>query len=643
VDTYVCIVNRYTPFPTQQMMIMARYVTSAPPPFFSLNGKHHRRWRWATAATFVLLHVVTLLLSHRPTVTTALFLVHAFHAPPQPLTPQSRYALQQPTLRVSTHQDFGLPLRPCSRNINIRCHRRRTREGRPLLAWIETNAVLAAAATTTTITTATTAQHGAPLLGAVLSPIGSILILATIVLIHESGHFLAAKRFGIAVEEFSIGFGPKILGFVAGQDEFNLRWIPLGGYVRFPENYNTTLARDIQQADMVASEEYIRSRGPGFIEQILNALSLGFLEDQIWQNEKKRRIQELNDRRQQEPLLPWWKRFGNKKPKTSFMDVGAEIEYYDDPSLLQNRPWFERAVVLSGGVIFNLLLAFVIYFGQISVGPGIPIPTFDSGIVVASMPPPDAAASGVLRQGDIILRVNGVDVMPTSTVSSKPSVYESQKAISDFIAKIRATPNGEALVLTIAHPTKQNRNVDSVTPVVDVIVQPKRSTANGPMTIGTLLSPNYVQTGVLKTSNPMEAANLAAQYVSSITLETANGILSLIATFLFGSIGGGSSSVAGQVSGPLGLLRTGSEVVASQDWTTVLLFSAAISVNLAVINSLPLPALDGGQLVFVLSEAITGKKVNQQFQERVTAVAVLFLLLVSASTFVGDLNAVFGR
>jgi membrane-associated protease RseP (regulator of RpoE activity) len=76
---------------------------------------------------------------------------------------------------------------------------------------------------------------------------------------------------------------------------------------------------------------------------------------------------------------------------------------------------------------------------------------------------------------------------------------------------------------------------------------------------------------------------------------------------------------------------------------TIVLFTAAISINLAVINSLPFPALDGGQLVFVLTEALTGRRVNQRFQENVTAVAVLFLLLVSLSTFVGDLKSVFGR
>ena len=107
-------------------------------------------------------------------------------------------------------------------------------------------------------------------------------------------------------------------------------------------------------------------------------------------------------------------------------------------------------------------------------------------------------------------------------------------------------------------------------------------------------------------------------------------------------ITGGNSGTGAQVSGPIGLIKTGSDVVATKDWTAVLLFAAAISINLGVINSIPLPALDGGQLVFVLAEAVTGRKVDQRFQEGITGVAVLFLLLLSAGTFVGDLSSIIG-
>ena len=243
-----------------------------------------------------------------------------------------------------------------------------------------------------------------------------------------------------------------------------------------------------------------------------------------------------------------------------------------------------------------------------------------------------------------------------SSSSSSPSAISSQQAISEFIARIRATKEGDALALSVVHPLQKSttgpyeeNTLDRATNMKEILVQPKRSSNGGPMTIGVLLAPNYKQTNIIRTNNPIEAANLAVQYVSTLTQETANGILALIRTLVLGFMGSTSSSgiaansVAGQVSGPIGLLRTGSQVVSSQDITSIVLFTAAISINLAVINSLPFPALDGGQLVFVISEAITGRKVNQRFQENLTAVAVLFLLLVSLSTFVGDVNTILGK
>ena len=94
-----------------------------------------------------------------------------------------------------------------------------------------------------------------PLTGAVAaavaatSPVvGAVSVLAGIVLVHEAGHYLAARSFNISVVEFSIGFGPKIVGFEAIGNEFNLRALPLGGYVRFPEHFDIAKFEQQQEA-----------------------------------------------------------------------------------------------------------------------------------------------------------------------------------------------------------------------------------------------------------------------------------------------------------------------------------------------------------------------------------------------------------
>ena len=185
-----------------------------------------------------------------------------------------------------------------------------------------------------------TCLSASPLVSIASSPLGAITVLAGIVLIHEAGHYLAAKSFSIAVEEFSVGVGPKILGFKAFGDEFSLRAIPLGGYVRFPENYNITMLQEMQEKAVEDAKAQAEPKDAGLGNKLVNLFSLGAVE-------RKKREEEAAAQAEAEKL-PWWKKLQDEE-KLKVPEV--EIPYYDDPKLLQNRPWQERAVVLSGGVV----------------------------------------------------------------------------------------------------------------------------------------------------------------------------------------------------------------------------------------------------------------------------------------------------
>ncbi len=170
---------------------------------------------------------------------------------------------------------------------------------------------------------------------------------------------------------------------------------------------------------------------------------------------------------------------------------------------------------------------------------------------------------------------------------------------------------------------------------MEVDVSPKQ-TIDGPMSIGVSLTPNYQGRSLVRATSIPDAVGKAGTEVRDLTADTARSILALL-----GSLIAGRGTPVGQtVSGPIGVLKTGTDVVSTNDISAVIGFVSAISVNLAVVNSLPLPALDGGQLAFVLSEAITGKKIDQRKQEAINAAALLFLLAVSFGTVVGDLNLV---
>ncbi|KAL7470784.1 hypothetical protein ACHAXS_011111 [Conticribra weissflogii] len=577
------------------------------------------------------------------------------------------------------------------------------------------------------------------------SPLGSLAVLAFVILVHEAGHFLAARSLGIRVDEFSVGVGPRIAGvrrtkktttttttngsdeyvfdyrWIAGETpdeeresadsqaddiEFSLRALPLGGYVRFPENYNRTLAYEMDDAVRLAKNQALKLRlreesitaWERVLENVAarsfvaNALTLGALgkwaerrlEGQLrGAEEEVRRLESsengtMGKKGSWFDALPWMKNndgFDNNKgaeydatitsttadedtlnnldprSKLEILQVATtkpEITYSDDPDLLQNRPWEQRALVLSGGVVFNILLAFACYFGEVTEGRGLPRPVFESGAVVSSVVGPESPAFGVLVQGDVIVGVN--DMITSAVTDGNKGMWASQKEISKVISTIRETPEGEPVKLTILHGKSDttaiatNNNINTPQQPETVTVAPKRKLdalgqPTGPQSIGVMLAPNYLRTDMIKATNVLDAITKSSLAVYEITSETAKSIFGLLLDLLFGKgLPAGTS-----MSGPIGVISTGSEVVSSRDIATIVAFAASISVNLAVVNSLPLPALDGGQLLFVLAEAAAGRKIDQRLQEGINAGALLVLLCISFGTAVGDVTSIFSR
>jgi membrane-associated protease RseP (regulator of RpoE activity) len=529
-------------------------------------------------------------------------------------------------------------------------------------------------------------------LSAVGSPLGSIAVLAFVILVHEAGHFIAARSYGIIVKEFSVGVGPRIVGvrrklidseyvyeriddaaekqqsldehqanLMQDNDgiEFSLRAIPLGGYVRFPDNYNRTLAYELEDAARRARNKarQLRIENSNAIEKalesmaaysfIFNVMSLGLLKK--WQS--KREEDQLREAEEEASLAtqattvsrkPWWSALPFTKEDDNSDSVAAtsdeslstlellkaakapDVKYDDNPDLLQNRPWGQRAVVLSGGVIFNILLAFVCYFGELTVGRGLPEQIFNPGVVVSQTVSNDSPAYGVLKKGDVILGVNEV----SSISSHRRGIWGSQEQISKVISTIRETQNGENVKLTIVH------GMDSTTD--EVSISPKRN-MEGQASIGVMLGPNYVKTEMVRAANVVDAVTKAGAAVYDITSATAGSITKLLVGMLFGK----GLPAGASMSGPIGVVKAGADVVSSSDLAAIVAFAASISVNLAVINSLPLPALDGGQLVFVLAEAAAGRKIDQQLQEAINAAALTILLFISVGTAIGDVRSIF--
>ncbi|NJR75825.1 MAG: RIP metalloprotease RseP, partial [Scytonema sp. CRU_2_7] len=343
----------------------------------------------------------------------------------------------------------------------------------------------------------------------VLAALAAIAVLAVLILVHEFGHFIAARSQGIYVNRFSLGFGPVVWKYQGPQTEYAIRAFPLGGFVGFPDD-----------------------------------------------------------------------------------DPDSDIPP-EDPNLLRNRPILDRAIVISAGVIANLIFAYLLLVTQVSFI-GIDIPqAIQSGVLIPELvsQPVSVAAKAGIQPGDVILAADN-RTFGTS--------QEDLKAFTEIIK----SHLGKEIALTIARGDQQ----------LSVNLTPEAN-AKGEGSIGVRLAPNQ-KVVRRRVTNPLEALSIGATEFQRIFSMIIQGFGQLITNF---------GETASQVAGPVKIVEIGANI-AQNDAGRLFFFAALISINLAFINILPLPALDGGQLAFLLIEGLRGKPLPNRVQEGVMQTGLVILL-----------------
>ena len=282
----------------------------------------------------------------------------------------------------------------------------------------------------------------------------------------------------------------------------------------------------------------------------------------------------------------------------SFPDEDQNGIKANDPNLLKNRPLFQRIIVISAGVFANLLLAYIILIVNINTV-GIQYDP-DPGILVLAIQSDKAASKAGLEPGDQILKIK-----------------DNTLGIGDEAVNL--------LVKEIQQSSEKSINIEIMrnNELKEINITPQNIDGKG--TIGAQLQPNIRQE-TYKPKNSLELIKFVNKEFSSLLSKTIEGYKGLITNF---------SSTAQQLSGPVKIVEIGAQL-SEQGGTGIFLFAALISINLAVLNSLPLPLLDGGQLVFTIIEGLRGKPVPVKVQMVVTQSSFFLLVGLSVLLIIRD-------
>jgi len=351
----------------------------------------------------------------------------------------------------------------------------------------------------------------------------TIVVLGVLIFVHELGHFWAAKAVDIEVSRFSIGFGPKVVGFTRGETEYVLSAVPLGGYVKM---------------EGMVGEEIV------------------------------------------EPL-----------------EGKASAPRPPSPRDFDQKPLWARFLVIIAGVVMNLAFA-VVAFSIVASSTGINVPVVAS--VTEGMP---AAAAG-MEAGDVIVEVDGRRAVDFT------DVQRSLQNRAGEAVEVVVERGDETLAYTITpDPVKMFDELSGDSVVVGHIgiAFSVATSVNRRLGFGAAVGEGFRQTGYW-----------AAE----------------IGRFV-GRIFSGQDS-ASELGGPIAIGQLSGQF-ARAGVTPFLWFMAVISVNLAVLNLLPIPVLDGGHLLFLAVEGLRGRAVSIEQRIRLTQVGMLFVLGLMVLAIANDI------
>lgn len=358
-----------------------------------------------------------------------------------------------------------------------------------------------------------------------------IVILGLLVFVHELGHFVAAKRAGMQVEEFGFGFPPRVFGIKRGETIYSINLIPLGGFVRI---------------------------------------------------------------------------------------VGEDGGSVENPRSFSQKSFGRRLLVLLAGVLMNTIFAWVL----ISVGLAMGLPTIVGegeqlpaganmrglAVGIVEISPSGPAAEAGIKVGDKIIKISGEEVR---TIEDAQTITKKNAGNS-----------------TIYELRRGNDTIEKT-------IVPRVEPPDGQGPLGISLS------SIALVSYPWYQAPIRGITATiNLLVATVTGIATILGQWVTGK------SVSAALSGPVGIAVMTRDI-AALGLPYLIQFTAVLSINLAIINAIPFPALDGGRVLFLVIEKLRRKKLPQMAEQVANTVGFFLLLLLMAFVTYKDVTrlsgSLFGR
>ncbi len=412
-----------------------------------------------------------------------------------------------------------------------------------------------------------------------------IIVFGILVIVHEFGHLYFAKKSGILVREFSIGMGPKIFSHIDKEGTaYTIRILPLGGYVRMAGwGDDTTEIKTGTPASLTLNQDGVVTRINLSQKQLDNtALPMNVTSYDL---EDKLEITGL--------VLDETKTYSVHHDATIIEEDGTEIRIAPLDVQYQNATVWGRLITNFAGPLNNFILGTLVFILLVFMQGGTP----DNSTNAIQVTDGGAMQAAGVKSGDRVLAIEDYEVSNWSDLTE--AVSKATKNIS----------SGDTISVTVKTSSGKTETLE---------VTPQEN--NGSYYIGV--------TRVLKTSlKDKITGGFQLAWQSATAIVTA--LKGLVSNFSLDKLGG-----------PVAMYQASSQA-ASTGLTSILYLLALLSMNLGIVNLIPIPALDGGKILMNLIEVVRRKPLKQETETYVTLVGVVIMLVLMIAVTWNDIMRVF--